>query len=126
MKRFIIAIILFATTVSCCVAENIWLDNSVKLFTADINSVMQNVSDENSDKAQNLATDVVDRWQEQQIFLSTFINHEHLDKITQAMISMRTNLSQGQIEDFFVDAELTKSLFEYLRSNDIPTPQNIL
>lgn len=126
MKRFIIAIILFAITVSCCIAENIWLDNTVKYFVSDIDTIVTEVNRENSDKAKNLATDIVNRWQEQQIFLSTFINHDHLEEITQAMISMRTNLSQGQVEDFFVDSELSKSQFEHLRDNDLPSIQNIL
>ncbi len=126
MKRFIIAITLFIITVSCCIAENIWLDNTVKYFASDIDSIVSEVNGHNADKAKNLATDIVNRWQEQQIFLSTFINHDHLEEITQTMISMRTNLSQGQVEDFFVDSEVSKSQLEHLRDNDLPSIQNIL
>lgn len=61
MKRFIIAIILFIITVSCCIAENIWLDNTVKSFASDIDGIVNEVNREKSDKAKNLATDIVDR-----------------------------------------------------------------
>lgn len=125
MKRFITAIALFVVTVSSCVAETIFLDNTVTSFSQDITNAMTEADNENLSYAKQIAKDVANRWQEQQAFISTFINHDRLEEIGQSIISIKTNLEQGQIEDFFVESEVAKMQLNHLRDTEFPSIQNI-
>lgn len=125
MKRFITAIALFVVTVSACVAETIFLDNTVTSFSQDITNAMTETDNENLSYAKQIAKDVANRWQEQQVFISTFINHDRLEEIGQSIISIKTNLEQGQIEDFFVESEVAKMQLNHLRDTEFPSIQNI-
>lgn len=126
MKRFITSMVLLIITVSACIAETIFLNNTVSSFTQDIDSAMQKASDENLDSAMQIADDITDRWQEQQSFISTFINHERLEEIAQSIISMKTNLFKGQVEDFFVEGEVAKTQLNNLKDTEFPSIENIL
>lgn len=126
MKRFITSIILLIITVSACIAENIFLSNTVASFIQNINSAMQEASNDNLDSAMQIANDITGRWQEQQPFISTFINHERLEEIAQSIVSMKTNLFKGQIEDFFVESEVLKTQLNDLKDTEFPSIENIL
>ena len=126
MKRFVTAIVLFAVTIASCVAETIFLDKTVASFSQDINLAMDETGNENLTYARQLTEDIASRWQEQQAFISTFINHDRLEEIGQSIISMKTNLEQGQIEDFFVESEVAKMQLNHLRDTESPSIQNIL
>ena len=126
MKRFITSIVLFSVTLAACVAETIFLNDAVAKFTQDIDYIMQNASNENIDKATQLAEDVTVKWQEQQAFISTFINHDRLEEISQSIISLNASLCQQQIEDFFVECEVAKSQLNHLKDTEFPSIQNIL
>ena len=126
MKRFVTAIVLFAVTIAACMAETIFLDKTVASFSQDINNAMDETGNENLTYAKQLTEDIASRWQEQQAFISTFINHDRLEEIGQSIISMKTNLEQGQIEDFFVESEVAKMQLNHLRNTESPSIQNIL
>ena len=126
MKRFITSIILFFLTIGACLIETIFLNNTVNNFTQDINYIIQNANNKNIDKALQLANDINIKWQEQQAFISTFINHDRLEDISQSMISLNASLSQQQIEDFFVECEVAKSQLNHLKDTEFPSIQNIL
>ena len=126
MKRLITSIILLVITVSACIAETIFLNNTVSSFSQDIDNAMQEASNENLDSAMQIADDISNRWQEQQPFISTFINHERLEEIAQSIISMKTNLFKGQTEDFFVESEIAKTQFNDLKDTEFPSIENIL
>lgn len=126
MKRFITSIILFFLTIGACLIETIFLNNTVNNFTQDINYIIQNANNKNIDKALQLANDINIKWQEQQAFISTFINHDRLEDISQSIISLKASLHQQQIEDFFVECEITKSQLNHLKDTEFPSIQNIL
>lgn len=126
MKRFITSIVLFLVTLGACVSETIFLNDTVAKFTQDIEYIIQNASDKNIETARQLAEDVNVKWQEQQAFISTFINHDRLEDISQSMISLKASLSQQQIEDFFVECEVAKSQLNHLKDTEFPSIQNIL
>ena len=46
-----------------------------------------------------------------------------LEQIDQSIISMRTNLSNEQIEDFYVEGEVAKSQLNHLRDTELPLIQ---
>ncbi len=126
MKRFITSIILFFLTIGACLIETIFLNNTVNNFTQDINYIIQNANNKNIDKALQLANDINIKWQEQQAFISTFINHDRLEDISQSIISLKASLHQQQIEDFFVECEIAKSQLNHLKDTEFPSIQNIL
>ncbi len=126
MKRFVTAIVLFAITIAACVAETIFLENTVNSFSQDITNATREADKENLESAMQLTDNIVDKWQEEQAFISTFINHDRLEEIGQSIISMKTNLKKGQIEDFFVESEVAKLQLNHLRDTESPTIQNIL
>lgn len=126
MKRFIISIVLFVVTLSACIAETIFLDSTVESITQQINKALQEAEDENLESAMLLTDDIMSHWKEQQAFISTFINHDRLEEIGQSIISMKTNLYQGQIEDFSVEGEVAKLQLNHLKETEFPSLQNIL
>ena len=126
MKRFIISIILFAVTVAACVAETFFLNNFVTSFTEEINYAIDETAAQNLESANHVAQDITNRWQEQQSFISTFINHDRLEEIAHTIISMKTFLEQGQIEDFLVESEVAKVQLNHLKDTELPTIENIL
>lgn len=126
MKRFITSMVLFVTTVSLCIAETIFLDKTVTSFSQDIDNAMSEASNENLETAMQLAEDISQNWLESQPFISTFINHDRLEEIGQSIISMKTNLLQGQTEDFFVESEVAKTQLNQLKDTEFPSIQNIL
>ena len=73
-----------------------------------------------------MAQDITNRWQEQQSLISTCINHDRLEEIGQTIISMKTFLEQGQIEDFLVESEIAKVQLNHLKDTELPTIENIL
>lgn len=126
MKRFITSIVLLVITIGACIAETFFLNNLVSSFTQDINSTIKEVKNENFETAKSLANSINSNWQEKQSFISTFINHERLEEIGQSIISMKTNLDQGQLEDFFVESEITKTQLNNLKDTEFPSIENIL
>ena len=126
MKRFVTAIVLFAITIAACVAETIFLDNTVSSFSQDITDATKEVDNEDIDYAMQLTDNIANNWQEEQAFISTFINHDRLEEIGQSIISMKINLEKGQIEDFFVESEVAKMQLNHLRDTEFPSIQNIL
>ena len=126
MKRLITSIVLLIITVSACISETIFLNNTVSSFTQDIDSAMQDASNENLESAMQIANDISNRWQEQQAFISTFINHDRLEEITQSIIGMKVNLFKGQLEDFFVESEIAKTQLNDLKDTEFPSIENIL
>lgn len=126
MKRFITSIVLLVITIGACIAETFFLNNLVSSFTQDINSTIKEVKNENLETAKSLANSINSNWQEKQSFISTFINHERLEEIGQSIISMKTNLDQGQLEDFFVESEVTKTQLNNLKDTEFPSIENIL
>lgn len=126
MKRLIISIFLFAITVATCIAETIFLNNTADFINQEINNVIKETSDENLEYAIQLTENICINWQKREPLISTFINHDQLEEIGQTIISMKTNLCNGQFEDFFVESEIAKLKLNYLRDAETPSIKNIL
>lgn len=126
MKRLVVTLSLFIIILTICIAETIFLNNTVSSFTHDIKDAVQETTDENIESAINLSEDISKRWQESQKFISTFIVHTRLEQIDQSLLSMKTNLSNDQIEDFYVDSKIAISQLNHLRDTELPLINNIL
>lgn len=126
MKRLLVTLSLFVVVLGTCIAETMFLDNTVSSFTEEIENTIQETTNENIEYALELSNNIEKKWQEKQAFISTFIDHNRLEQIDQSIISMITNLSNEQIEDFYVEGEVAKSQLNHLRDTELPLIQNIL
>lgn len=125
MKRLIFTLGLFVVTLTICIAETVFLNNTVYSFMQEIENAVQETIDENTETAMQLSSNISERWQKEQIFMSTFINHSRLEEIDQSILSMKTNIFNDQIEDFYVYSEIAKSQLNHLRDTELPLIQNI-
>ena len=62
---------------------------------------------EETDKAISQAEELIANWHQKQGFISIFIGHEPLKEIETSFVSMKAELEQDSIEDFFVESELS-------------------
>lgn len=126
MKRLLVTLSLFVVVLGACIAETMFLDNTVSSFAEEIENTIQETTNENIEYAIELSNNIESKWQEKQAFISTFIDHSRLEQIDQSIISMKTNLLNGQVEDFYVEGEVAKSQLNHLRDTELPLIQNIL
>ena len=126
MKRLIISLSLFIIILIGCIVEIVFLNDTINVLNQEIEETVKEVNDNDIESAIDLNENVYEKWQEKQVFISTFIDHSKLEQIDQNLLRMKTNLIEDQIEDFHVDSELAKSELNSLKDLELPLIQNIL
>ena len=126
MKRIVTASSILIIVIGICIGELFLLKNTVSNFKNDINAVVDLVKSEELDRAIDETNILIDKWNKKHSLISTFIDHEPLKEIEIAFSSMKAELEQEELEEFFIESERSLIYLENLNVTEQPLLGNIL
>lgn len=93
MKNSIISFVIFAFTIVCIVFSLNRLSKIYLTLSSTCTEMQKNIRDENWDKADELCDTLIESWDSQGAFFSSFSSEEDLHSINDRLISLRTYIT---------------------------------
>lgn len=88
MKRFSLAVILFASVIALGITETVYLKKLNRKLTEHV-SLTEEYFPDNRTAAEGEAETAIELWEDNKILLSVFINHDKLDDISEGLITLK-------------------------------------
>lgn len=126
MKRIIVASAILSTIIIFCTIELFFLNKTVAKFKNDINNIVNLVSEDKKEEAIKNIETLIESFDKKHVIISTFIDHEPLKQIEINFYSMKKELEQDSMEDFFIESEESLINLEHLKITEQPSIGNIL
>lgn len=126
MKRIIVASAILSTIIIFCTIELFFLNKTVAKFKNDINNIVNLVNEDKKEEAIKNIETLIESFDKKHVIISTFIDHEPLKQIEINFYSMKKELEQDSMEDFFIESEESLINLEHLKITEQPSIGNIL
>lgn len=126
MKRIIVASAILSTIIIFCTIELFFLNKTVAKFKNDINNIVNLVNEDKKEEAIKNIETLIGSFDKKHVIISTFIDHEPLKQIEINFYSMKKELEQDSMEDFFIESEESLINLEHLKITEQPSIGNIL
>lgn len=126
MKRLIVMSISLAAMLALG-GYSIWVTNQT---CEEISSLLEDAKDaaiaEEYERAMELSEALAVVWEEKTVKLAAFSNHADIDKMTEAISSLRSLILFEEQAEFCANIDTTKMLMEDILEYQIPTLRNLL
>lgn len=126
MKRIVVASAILLIFIFFCIVELFFLNNTVVKFKDDIKGIVSLVNEDKKEEAIKNINVLIENFNKKHVIISTFIDHEPLKQIEINFYSMKKELEQDSLDDFFIESEESLINLEHLKITEQPSLGNIL
>lgn len=126
MKRIYIAVILIISALSGAAAQTGYLSAKVDIFLSKIKKSDAFMNKESYSEAIQLCTVIEENWNNDLQIINLFLPHDYTDSISIELSQMTAAVKNKDIHIYFDKSSSVKKELNSIKSNEIPTIENIL
>ena len=125
LKEAIICIIIVITIVGLDIYTQNFTSESVKEITGIFNKIEENISNRNIEQINNEIKNIGTKWEEKQKKLAYYIEHDELEKVHTAIVTMKSYAETENFSSAMAELEEGKFVLEHIQEKNAFNLKNI-